>query len=312
MSVKKDNPPVPFYLVTGFLGSGKTTFIKRFLEAFADKKRIGIIQNEFAPGQVDGKELRRTGHSFELLEINKGSVFCVCLLSDFQKSLATFIDQVQPDVIIVEATGLADPIAIGEILQSSELRDRTYLAHVWCIVDSVNFLKMERAMTRIRHQVRIADTVILNKSDSDKVEIQPLETKIRKLNPFASIRKTSYCAVGFSDILTSVNDNSVAQKFLNDDLSMKSGGRPNIGAKVIRSTRCANKDEFAQIIAHLATKLYRIKGYVRFDDGSVSAVQSSFGDTHVVPIDNYEGPSELILMGPDLEACSELYRLIFN
>ena len=102
MNKMKKNMPIPFYLVTGFLGSGKTTFIKRYLEAFADKKRIGIIQNEFAPGEVDGKELRLTGHSFELLEINNGSVFCVCLLGTFIYSLSEFMDVHHPDMVIME------------------------------------------------------------------------------------------------------------------------------------------------------------------------------------------------------------------
>ncbi len=186
---KKNNHPIPFYLVTGFLGSGKTTFLKRFLDNFSGKQRIGVIQNEFAPGQVDGKELRRTGHSFELLEVNKGSVFCVCLLSDFRKSLADFIDEIQPDMVILEATGLADPIAIGELFQASELKDRLYLAQVWCVVDSVNFIKMEESMTRIRHQVRIADVVILNKSDFKDIDKKSLRNRVKTLNPFAILQE---------------------------------------------------------------------------------------------------------------------------
>jgi G3E family GTPase len=219
---------------------------------------------------------------------------------------------VRPFFVVLEATGLADPIAIGELLQASDLKERIYLANIWCIVDSINFIKMEKTMMRIRHQVRIADTVILNKTDSDKIDIPLLETLIKRLNPFASIKRTSYCAVEFSDIFSSSQVGPVALGVINENNVLESEGRPEIGAKVIRSTRQANEDEFTEILRHLAEKLYRIKGFVRFMNGNVTAVQCSFGTVELTPVENYEGPSELILMGPDLESNAELYRSIFN
>ncbi|MCK5370457.1 MAG: GTP-binding protein, partial [Cyclobacteriaceae bacterium] len=55
---------IPFFLVTGFLGSGKTTFLKRILKKYATEKKIAIIQNEFAPANIDGAELKREGKKF--------------------------------------------------------------------------------------------------------------------------------------------------------------------------------------------------------------------------------------------------------
>ena len=106
---------IPFILVTGFLGSGKTTFLKRLLARYSGDGKIGIIQNEFAPGSVDGTELKQSGMPFEILEVNNGSVFCVCLLGSFIKSLRTFVEEYQPEALILEASGLSDPISIGEI-----------------------------------------------------------------------------------------------------------------------------------------------------------------------------------------------------
>ena len=94
---------IPFYLVTGFLGSGKTTLIKQFIGSYADLKKIAIIQNEFAEVNIDSRDLRETRKSFELLEMNNGSVFCVCLLGSFVYSLASFIEEHHPDLIILEA-----------------------------------------------------------------------------------------------------------------------------------------------------------------------------------------------------------------
>ena len=71
---------IPFYLITGFLGSGKTTLLKYLLNHVGSRYRIAVIQNEFAPTGMDGMELKRESPDFKLLEINNGSVFCVCQL----------------------------------------------------------------------------------------------------------------------------------------------------------------------------------------------------------------------------------------
>ncbi len=104
---------IPFILVTGFLGSGKTTLVTRLLNHFGNEKKIAVIQNEFANANIDGQELEKTGKAFKILEINKGSVFCVCLLSSFIQSLVELVESCQPDIIVLEATGLADPISIA-------------------------------------------------------------------------------------------------------------------------------------------------------------------------------------------------------
>ena len=117
------------YIVTGFLGSGKTTFIKQVIDSNDNKKKIAVIQNEFAPANFDGKELKRLTHKdFDLLEINNGSVFCVCLLSGFLHALKKLVIQYKPEIILLEASGLSDTIAIGQIFNSPELQYLLYLA----------------------------------------------------------------------------------------------------------------------------------------------------------------------------------------
>ena len=76
---------IPLILITGFLGSGKTSLLKQILRETGSEKRIAIVQNEFAPGRVDSNELQSTGFPFDLLEVNNGSVFCACLLDDVKQ-----------------------------------------------------------------------------------------------------------------------------------------------------------------------------------------------------------------------------------
>ncbi len=89
-------------------------------------------------------------------------MFCVCLLSGFIQSLSDLVKSCQPEIVILEATGLAAPIAIGQLLNAKVLNQKLHLAHVWCVIDLTSFLEMEPQVQRMAQQVRIADTIILN------------------------------------------------------------------------------------------------------------------------------------------------------
>ncbi len=82
---------IPFFLVTGFLGSGKTTFLKRILNKYASEKKVAIIQNEFAPANIDGTDLKNDEKKFEILEINNGSVFYPSHLRNFLDNIAVLL-----------------------------------------------------------------------------------------------------------------------------------------------------------------------------------------------------------------------------
>ena len=133
---------IPLHIVSGFLGSGKTTFLKLIIKKYAPKYKIGIIQNEFAPVNIDGAELKQTGENLRILEINNGSVFCVCLLGNFIRSLIKFIDEFKPEILIIEASGLSDTTSISEVISDKNLTNRIYLASNWCIIDAFNFHKV--------------------------------------------------------------------------------------------------------------------------------------------------------------------------
>ena len=291
----------PFFLVTGFLGSGKTTLLKRFLLEHADARRVAVIQNEFAPGNVDGHELRDVGKPFEILEINKGSVFCVCLLSDFVSSLSRLLDDVSPEAVILEATGLADPIAVAQLLQAPELKDRLYLAHAFCIVDASSFMRMVGAATRVSHQVRIADTVIINKVDLAEGQLDEVEAKVLELNPFAAVHHASHCEVPLGDLFAPLTEEPVAVRRSSENAALESSGRPLVGSVAVRTTRPVDRASLERFVEAEAPGTYRLKGYVRLTDGTTVVIQSCFGKTDIAAVAGYTGPSEVVAMGPGVE-----------
>lgn len=276
-------------LVTGFLGSGKTTFLKNYLEEFSGSRKIGIIQNEFSDSNIDGLELKQRGFGFELLEVNNGSVFCVCLLGSFVDSLAAFIDEVQPDEIILEASGMSDPLSIGQILQSPKLRLKVFLDRVWCLVDAVNFRKISALQTRINHQIRIADVVLLNKTDLVDSEADDLLQVIKKLNPFAANEFTAFAKVEF-------NRYQPVLKFFPDN-QQPENGRPDLESQVIKSNRLIASKKLHEFMEMIQNGCIRSKGYVNLTSGKKVFLQGSFGLFELHEVDFFASPTELVIIG---------------
>ena len=93
------------YVLTGFLGSGKTTVLLKILERL-EGHRIGIIQNEFGKLGIDGNILRND--DIQMVEINRGSIFCSCLKLNFVNALSEMA-QKDFEYLFVESSGLGDP-----------------------------------------------------------------------------------------------------------------------------------------------------------------------------------------------------------
>lgn len=279
---------IPFHIISGFLGSGKTTFLKRIIEQYSAEKKIGIIQNEFAPSNIDGVELKKAGEDFSLLEINNGSVFCVCLLGDFVRSLDKFIDEYQPDIIIIEASGLSDTTTITEIVSAGMLAEKIYQASNWCIADAQNFAKVGAMKQRVSHQIRMADVTVINKIDLVEGGIEQVEQEIKKINPFTAIKRSSYCDIDFG------LGNEALNKFYFGEV--KAMSRPDINSMVIKSARQISKASLQKFLTEWAAKAYRIKGFVKLVGNKSVAVQCTFDAINIMDVDDGFHPTELVAL----------------
>ncbi len=289
---------VPFYLVTGFLGSGKTTFLKHIIEQNNDRFKICIIQNEFAPANIDSVELRNLEKPFKILEINNGSVFCVCLLGDFIVSLKSFVEQENPDLVILESSGLSDPIAISEILQSEKLKKLVHLSTCWCIIDTLYYHKMISVLTRIKHQIAIADIIVLNKSDLvESSQLESVKHSVQEINPLAEVIESEYCKVDADHIFSNFEtDKNLKNK---KSTGLKGAGPPTLNARVFKTSRTINLVKLKQLINRYIDQTIRIKGFVLLDDHSIVSVQTVFEKIDIKRIDNKTSNTALILMGED-------------
>lgn len=149
------------YLITGFLGAGKTSFLKKFAPLFPDK-RIALIINEFGANSVDGSLLRDVDAA--LKEIDNGSIFCSCRAEQFEASIIEIMEARNPDYIFVEASGLSDPTMVKTIFSQS-IYDHLIYAGAICLVDAARFHKVYRANRVSRMQLAVSDLVLVNKTD---------------------------------------------------------------------------------------------------------------------------------------------------
>lgn len=174
------------YVLTGFLGSGKTTVLLNLLEELKGH-RIGVIQNEFGKLGIDGTILRNG--DIQMVEINRGSIFCSCLKLNFVQALSEMAKQ-DFEYLFVESSGWGDPSNVQEILGAVKtVSDKEYdFKGVICFVDAVNFLEQLKDEETTYRQLKHCHLSVITKTDLASEDlIQKVKEKIREINPVCEI-----------------------------------------------------------------------------------------------------------------------------
>ncbi len=182
------------YLITGFLGSGKTTFLNRIINAFPQDKQLMILMNEFGDLGVDGALVE--GDDLDMLEISRGSIFCVCVKTDFIKGLMDIARNKQPDVLIIEATGVANPTDLKKDLHLSIFKGQFHLKEQFCIIDAANFEDAYDTFTSVEKQIESATVFIINKVDeADGATIERVRQIVARHHPAPIFIETMYADI---------------------------------------------------------------------------------------------------------------------
>jgi len=179
---------IRLFLVTGFLGAGKTTMLKNMIRLLAPQ-RLYVIVNEFGREGVDGALLSELGVAVD--EVNNGSIFCSCRIDQFEEALERAV-AAAPDVILVEASGLSDPTSIGKILRNEAYANIELTSNL-CLVDAVNFEKVITTARVSRKQLSVSDVIIINKTDLvTEEQADRVERMVRGLKPDAAVCRTRF------------------------------------------------------------------------------------------------------------------------
>lgn len=192
-------PSLPVILVTGFLGSGKTTFLHRLAKTHPDWRLVFLV-NEFADDSIDGETLAATGTPTQ--SVVGGSLFCECKVGDFLRVMRETVlkmHEEQPlDAVVIETSGTANPDAIGSLLQLHGLSPILEVRRIISIVAPAKFLRLVDNLPVVQSQVCASDLVVINKTDTvDAPTLESVETKVRELNPHARVVRAEHCAISF-------------------------------------------------------------------------------------------------------------------
>jgi G3E family GTPase len=184
------------YLITGFLGAGKTTFLNRIINRFPKDKKMTLLVNEFGEVGVDGTLVE--GDDIDMMEISKGSIFCVCVKTDFIKGLYELNATVQPDVLLIESTGVANPSDLKKDLQLPIFDNRFSFREQFCLVDAAHFLDAYEVYASLEKQIASSSVFIINKTDTASAEtIAKTKEIISQFHPDPLFFETSYADIPF-------------------------------------------------------------------------------------------------------------------
>ena len=179
----------PITLITGPLGSGKTTLLRHILATHPAK--IAIVMNEFGEIAIDTKVIE--GKNVRIAELGGGCV-CCSLLGEFEAAVNEIIEKVEPETIVVETTGLAEPEAL--VFNIQEALPQCRLDGVVSVIDADMLVRFPELGHTTRLQIEGADILLLNKIDLiERAQIEPLKTKLREINPTAAIIRAERCQI---------------------------------------------------------------------------------------------------------------------
>ena len=177
---------IPFSILTGFLGAGKTTVLNRLLSARQDR-RVAVLVNELGRIAIDGRLIISRGG--DVLELAGGCVCCkIDVKNDLWDGIADVIRRSQPDHVVLETTGIAEPDAIvgGFDRMPASERERIDLAGVICVVDAEAGAAQIDRREEAQAQVQAADRLLLSKLDVAAADtVLTLHRRLRQLNPHA-------------------------------------------------------------------------------------------------------------------------------
>ncbi|RJQ85641.1 MAG: GTP-binding protein [Desulfobacteraceae bacterium] len=186
------------YLITGFLGAGKTTFLNRIIDRFPRSKKLTLLVNEFGEIGVDGTLVE--GEDIDMLEISKGSIFCVCVKTDFIKGLYQLSTTVKPDVLLIESTGVANPSDLKKDLKLPIFSDRFHFKEQFCIIDAPHFMGAYDVYASLEKQIASSTVFIINKIDKASPDsIAATKEIVRKFHPQPLFFETTYADIPLDD-----------------------------------------------------------------------------------------------------------------
>jgi len=257
------NNKIKILLVTGFLGSGKTTLLNKVIEFYKSKK-IALVINDFGKIAVDGILLSDQINNDEytkIYEIANGSIFCSCLTAELVESLKYFTE-INPEVLIIETSGLSDPSSFEKILLENQLDKYYEIDKSICVVDSTNVLKLHDQITVIEKQIASSNLILTNKSDLiNKEEYLKVKDFVKLTNKNAVVLKTEFSHFDLSRLEEFDSSKLSAELLSCNTVSNRPGS-------IVLEQKELSRNEIEKFFNGIAKYVLRLKGFLKIENQS--------------------------------------------
>ncbi|PSB07344.1 cobalamin biosynthesis protein CobW [Pleurocapsa sp. CCALA 161] len=305
-SIPKTGMPVT--IITGFLGSGKTTLLNQILQN-KDNLKVAILVNEFGDINIDEQLLISV--ESDMVELDNGCICCTINDSLVDAVYRVLEREEKVDYLVIETTGLADPLPILLTFLSTELKFLTRIDAVITVVDAAAFdLKHFESDTALS-QIRYGDLVILNKIDlATKEQIAELEAFISDIKPGFRILQSEYGKVPLPLIL----DIGITQEnYYQDQISEFRRDRASFNNHLendgfsfvsFQSDRPFELKKFEHFLTEqLPNNVFRAKGILWFQESESRHIFQLSGPRYDLEADDWktQPKNEIVFIGHNLD-----------
>lgn len=294
---KKDKK-IPVTILVGFLGAGKTTLLNNILTQNHGLK-IACIVNDFSELNIDAALVQQSED--KVIEMSNGCICCT-LRDDLLEALIELGKRKDIDYIVIESTGIGEPLPIAQTFYMGELPELVRLDTIATVLDAKAFWEIYRRVDTIEDvdgnpvdselapllidQIEFSNILILNKIDiADPTDVNTLESYVKNLNPSAKILTASNAKIDFKEILnTDLYDyekGMTAPKWEDEwDQSSKEAEEYGFNNIVFRSNKVYSKAKFKKMLDNWPDNVLRAKGFITFENHKAAFI--SFAVTELV------------------------------
>ena len=301
--------PIPVYVISGFLGSGKTTLINTILDTSPVDKKIMVLVNEFGSISIDRKIIKVDPNN--VVDLSGGCICCGLFL-ELVSSLRFALDTLFADIILIESTGLAIPGEIARQALSPAFEGRIEFGGIITVVDASSILKCQYPV--IKEQLKTANVVILNKTDLvDSKTLDRARKMIRSMAlSHSRLIETSFCKVGYDDIISQRYNDSRIIEYARTPPRQYDSTAGFATVSFVRH-RPLHRDKLFDLYGRLGNKIIRSKGFILTESGKMELQFSN----NVILLRETQQPIQrteliLILHENDKDLIENEFRKIFE
>lgn len=296
------------YIITGFLGVGKSSMMTNTIKNHFKDKQIALIVNEFGEIGVDQNILKNV-HS-DVIEISEGCICCT-MAQEFETGVIEIINKYNPEIIFVETSGAAEPFPVFMSLQNLGIA----VDGVICVADVKNYASYMDNPTA-KYQVGGSNILVLNKTDLvNEEELETAKKDIIEYKEKHNIKNTLTGEKVFNNYFVHMAEQGIVGKEvfegaykIDEIIDLANANYEHvhthdlIDRRVAKITQDIIFNDLDQFLKELPTNIYRVKGMVKLTDVPTPLIVNySFGNVSFDEFSDYNKDSILVFIGDDID-----------